>query len=84
MSTKMLSLLLAAAFSFTRADASLSYSSAEEIVKYCTPRNAGTPRGEIAANRILDMVSSTGADARKDSFFCANSFGQKKIQQRVR
>ncbi|MBO5775546.1 MAG: M28 family peptidase [Kiritimatiellae bacterium] len=79
MSTKMLSLLLAAAFSFTRADASLSYSSAEEIVKYCTPRDAGTPRGEIAANRILDMVSSTGADARKDSFFARTPLGRRRF-----
>lgn len=75
----MFSLLLAAAFSFTRADASLSYSCAAELVKNCTPRDAGTARGEIAANRILDMASSAGADVRKDSFFARTPVGRRRF-----
>lgn len=75
----MLSLLLAVAFSFMRTDASLAYSCASQIVKECTPRDAGTARAEIAANRILDMVSSAGADARKDSFVARTPRGIRRF-----
>ena len=67
----MLSLFLAASFSFMRTDASLAYSCASQIVRECTPRDAGTARAEIAANKILDMAASAGADVRKDSFIAA-------------
>lgn len=75
----MLALFLAAAFSFTRADASLSYSCAAELVRNCTPRDAGTARGEIAANRIVDMASSAGADVRKDSFYARTPLGRRRF-----
>lgn len=64
----MTALLLAAALAFTREDARISYDTARVLVDECTPRDAGTVRGKIAANRLLDAASSAGADARLDRF----------------
>ena len=64
----MLHLLLSAALAFTPADARISYETARDLVSSCTPRDAGTIRGRIAANRILDAASSSGADVRRDVF----------------
>jgi len=64
----MLSLVLAAAIAFTSQDADFAYSTAESFVRSCTPRDAGTIRGKIAANFILDETSKTGSDVRMDVF----------------
>ena len=75
----MLSLFLAASFSFMRTDTSLAYSCASQIVRECTPRDAGTARAEIAANKILDMAASAGADVRKDSFIAPTPRGNRRF-----
>ena len=64
----MLALLAAAALQFSEADAKVAYEAAKDIVESCTPRDAGTIRGRIAANRILDLASGAGADVRRDIF----------------
>ena len=71
----MFSVLLAAALSFTPSDAKLAYRTAREFTDVCTPRDAGTIRGQFAANFILDAASSTGADVRKDRFTAATPKG---------
>lgn len=73
----MLSVLLAAALSFTPSDAKLAYRTAREFTDVCTPRDAGTIRGQFAANFILDAASSTGADVRKDRFQAETPKGKK-------
>jgi hypothetical protein len=62
------SLLLAAALTFTEKDAQLAYNYASNFVASHTPRDAGTVRGRLAANWILDAVSMQGADIRRDRF----------------
>ena len=57
-----------AKISFTEADAKVAYASAKEFVLQCTPRDAGTVRGKLAASWILDAVSMRGADIRRDVF----------------
>lgn len=64
----MLAILLAAALQFTEADARLAYAAAADFVTNCTPRDAGSIRGKIAANHVLDAASALGADVRRDSF----------------
>ena len=64
----MTSLIVAAALAFTPADAALAYTNAVEIVRDCSPRDAGTIRGGIAAYRILDLASAAGANVRLDRF----------------
>ena len=75
----MLLFLLAAALSFTPQDAHLSYEKARELVETCTPRDAGTIRGKIAANRILDAASAAGADVRLDQFRAMTPAGEKEF-----
>ena len=62
-----------------RTGASLAYSCASQIVRECTPRDAGTARAEIAANKILDMTASAGADVRKDSFIAPTPRGNRRF-----
>lgn len=64
----MAPLLIAASLVFTPADAAFSYSNAVEIVRDCSPRDAGTVRCGIAAYRILDLASAAGANVRLDRF----------------
>ena len=71
----MLSLILAAALEFTAQDAELAYEKAKDIVESCTPRDAGTICGRIAANYILDAASATGADVRRDMFKAKTPMG---------
>ena len=73
----MISLLLAAALEFTPQDAHLAFSTARELVEECTPRDAGTIRGRIAANHILDAASAAGADVRRESFKAMTPNGEK-------
>ena len=58
----------AAPLAFTRADAQAAYAAAAGLVTNCTPRNAGTIRGRLAAEWIHDRVSRAGVDARLDVF----------------
>ena len=75
----MLSIVLAAALEFTAQDAQLAYEKACELVENCTPRDAGTIRGRIAANRILDEASAAGADVRRDVFRAQTPLGEREF-----
>ena len=75
----MLSLVLAAALEFTAQDAKFAYDRARELVEECSPRDAGTIRGRIAANRILDAASAAGADVRRDTFRAKTPEGEKEF-----
>ena len=75
----MFSFLLAAALEFTAQDAHLAYEKARELVETCTPRDAGTIRGRIASNRILDAASAAGADVRRDVFRAPTPLGEKEF-----
>lgn len=75
----MLATILAAALAFSPQDARLSYEAAKSLVEECTPRDAGTIRGRIAANRILDLASSVGADVRRDVFRAPTPHGEKEF-----
>ena len=50
-----------------------------EFVASCTPRDAGTARGGIAANWILDHASMTGADVRRDIFNAPAPGGERRF-----
>ena len=71
--------LLSAALAFSPADAKLSYETARGLVESCTPRDAGTIRGQIAANHILDAASAAGANVRRDVFTAATPLGPKSF-----
>ena len=60
--------LLASALAFTPADATNAFNVASNFVAACTPRDAGTMRGRLAANWLLERVSRCGADAVVDAF----------------
>ena len=64
---------------FTQEDAQLAFNKARELVEECTPRDAGTIRGRIAANHILDAASSTGADVRRVTFRRMTPKGEKEF-----
>lgn len=53
---------------FKPSDARNAYEVAADFVRDCTPRDAGTVRGRLAANWLMDRASRTGADASIDSF----------------
>lgn len=69
--------ILSAALAFSPADAKLAYDTARGLVESCTPRDAGTVRGRIAANHLLDAASAAGANVRRDSFTAATPLGAK-------
>jgi len=71
--------LLAAALVFTPADAKVAFDTARELVSECTPRDAGTIRGRIASNHILDAASSSGADVRRDTFRAKTPAGEREF-----
>ncbi len=73
----MISLILAATLSFTEADAKLAYDTTKTLVEQYTPRDAGTVRGKIAANYILEAASSVGANVRRDSFLAETPHGKR-------
>ena len=75
----MTALLLAAALAFTQKDADFAHRMACEFVASCTPRDAGTARGGIAANWILDHASMTGADVRRDIFNAPAPGGERRF-----
>lgn len=72
-------LLIAAALQFTDTHADLAYNTARRLVEDCTPRDAGTIRGRIAANYILDVASVTGADVRRDLFTAKTPKGERNF-----
>ncbi|MBO7721174.1 MAG: Zn-dependent exopeptidase M28 [Kiritimatiellae bacterium] len=75
----MFSLFLAAAIEFTPQDARLAFDRAKGLVAQCTPRDAGTIRGRLAANYLLDAASSTGADVRRDGFMAMTPNGEREF-----
>ena len=62
---------------FTEDDAHVALATASNLVERCTPRDAGTMRGRLAANWILDRVSRTGADATLDKFRAPTPDGER-------
>lgn len=56
------------AVSFTASDAREAFAVATEFVRNCTPRDAGTIRGRLAANWLMDRASRAGVDAFVDQF----------------
>lgn len=75
----MLAFLIAAALEFTPADAHFAYEQAKALVERCTPRDAGTVRGRIAANHLLDAASAAGADVRCDTFRAMTPRGEREF-----
>lgn len=75
----MLAFLLAAALTFLPDDARFARSFADSFVSACTPRDAGTIRGRIAANYILDETSKLGADVRRDVFTAVTPKGPRQF-----
>jgi Zn-dependent M28 family amino/carboxypeptidase len=69
----------AAVVKFTTDDARNAYSTVAEFVRECTPRDAGTIRGRLAANWIMDRVSRTGVDATVDGFKADSPRGMKSF-----
>lgn len=75
----MIATVLAAALAFTPQDATNALAHASAFVAECTPRDAGTIRGRIAANWILDRVSILGADVRRDVFTAKTPKGNRSF-----
>jgi hypothetical protein len=71
--------LLAAGLVFSQADADLAYRTAKMLVNEHTPRDAGTIRGRLASNCILDAASAAGADVRRDVFKVQTPNGEKTL-----
>ena len=64
---------------YTAADAHDAYELTAEFVRSCTPRDAGTIRGRLAANWLMDRASRSGADAFIDSFKAETPDGVKSF-----
>lgn len=75
----ILAALLAAALTFTSEDAAFAHRTAERFVANCTPREAGTIRGGLAANWILDSASVMGANVRRDIFMAPTPRGPRRF-----
>ena len=75
----MFSLLIAASLVFGPEDAEFAERTTREFIEECTPRDAGTIRGGIAANWILDRASMTGADVRRDVFRASTPNGMRRF-----
>ena len=69
--------LPAAPIQFTEDDAHVALAAASNLVERCTPRDAGTLRGRLAAHWILDRVSRTGVDATLDKFHAPTPDGER-------
>ena len=72
-------ILLAAALMFTPSDARVAHRTARRLVERCTPRDAGTIRGRIASNLLLDAASAAGADVRRDTFHAMTPKGEREF-----
>jgi Zn-dependent M28 family amino/carboxypeptidase len=75
----MLSALLAAAFTFTAADADIAYKTAESLVRDCTPRDSGTPQSRCAAYLVKDAASAAGLDVVIDTFEGDTPLGSRRF-----
>lgn len=75
----MLSLVLAVALTFTQSDAELGFNTTSNLVERHTPRDAGTIRGRIAANFLLDKASSLGVNVRRDVFTASTRKGTREF-----
>ena len=73
----MIEFFLAAAISFTAADARLAHATAAGLVENCTPRDAGTPEGLKAARWIRAAAAEEGVDARLDPFRAMTPDGER-------
>jgi len=71
--------LVSAALVFSPSDAQYAYDRAKELVDQCTPRDAGTIRGRIASNFILDAASAAGADVKRDVFKANTPRGEREF-----
>jgi len=69
----------AAPVAFTEEDARSAYEAAGNFVRECTPRHAGTLRGRLAANWLLDRASWCGADASLDPFRDKTPLGERSF-----
>lgn len=72
-------IFLAAALMFTPSDARVAYETARRLVERCTPRDAGTIRGRIASNLLLDAASAVGANVRRDTFQAMTPKGEREF-----
>ena len=72
-------LLLASSLVFTPEQATNAYKTAEAFVNECTPRDAGTIRGRVAANWILDRTSARGVNIRQAAFRADTPEGEKRF-----
>ncbi|MBP5790802.1 MAG: M28 family peptidase [Kiritimatiellae bacterium] len=75
----LLPILFAAALSFGREDAALAYRTAKDFSATCSPRDAGTERGRMAANYILDHASAVGGNVRLDPFVAMTPDGEMRF-----
>ena len=69
--------LIAGPIEFSEADAQVAFAAASNFVERCTPRDAGTFRGRLAAQWLLDRVSRTGVDASLDKFRAPTPDGER-------
>lgn len=73
----MIAAILAAALTFSPADAQFAHAIVGDFVAKCTPRDAGTVRGRFAADYIANYAKSLGAVARLDRFTDRTPDGEK-------
>ena len=72
-------LLLSASLVFGEADADFAYKCAGEMVERHSPRDAGTLRGRLACNWLMDTLASEGADVRRDRFRVKTPHGEREM-----
>ena len=75
----MISLVLAASLVFSDANARTSFQTASSLVTCYTPRDAGTPRGRMAADFLRVSAISSGANARISSFVAPTPVGMREF-----
>jgi len=71
------SLLIAAALSFTSADAHVALETARELTERHTPRDAGTGRGRDAAAFLFKAATAAGVTVRRDVFRASTPRGER-------
>ena len=71
--------LLLASLLWTTNDAAHALSVAEDFVRDCTPREAGTIRGHLAASWLLDRASAAGANVKRDMFVVDTPEGKRRF-----
>ena len=75
----ILSCILAAALVFTPEDAAAAFDLTGKFVAECTPRDAGTIRGAMAATWLLGKASVAGADVYRDRFTAVTPSGERRF-----